>query len=87
MRYKLPQHVVSVRHGPDTVLLDLRQNLYFSLNEVGGRCWALFADDHSIDQVITTLAGEYEMPSVDVRIDVERLAKELEASGLVERTD
>jgi Coenzyme PQQ synthesis protein D (PqqD) len=69
--------------GGETVLLNLANENYFGLDEVGTRVWQVLAETHSANDVVTRLVEEYDVPTEQLRADVERLLTELAAAGLV----
>jgi hypothetical protein len=83
MRYKLQPHVVSVIHGVDTILLDLANDQYFTLNQVGSRCWALLADGVSVDDATMALVEEFDVSPDTLRSDLNRLFAALRQSELI----
>lgn len=69
--------------GGETVLLNLANESYFGLNEVGTRIWQVLAETNSANDVIKCLVDEYEVSEDQLRIDVEKLIGELVAGGLL----
>jgi len=69
--------------GGETVLLNLANESYFGLDEVGTRIWQVLAETNSANDVIKCLVDEYEVSEDQLRIDVEKLIGELVAGGLV----
>ena len=75
---------VLIQHLDDeAVLLDLRTDSYFSLNEVAARFWQLLADDEDLDACLARLTAEYEIDEATLRSDIEALVEELLAAGLL----
>jgi Coenzyme PQQ synthesis protein D (PqqD) len=81
--YRRSPSVLSVQHGVDTVLLDIAHDQYFSLNQIGGRCWGLISDGCSVDDIVRALNAECDVPETPVRADVTRFVDELVACQLV----
>ena len=69
------------------VLVDLRTNQIYELNETGTRVWELMSEGQSIASVLDQLRSEYEVESSDTQSEVEHLVEELESAGLLERKD
>ena len=65
------------------VLLDLTTEMYYSLNEVGSRIWALADGRLSVEAIVDTLAGEFDAERGQIREDVESLLSQLAAEGLI----
>lgn len=65
------------------VLLDLASGMYFGLNEVGARLWALLAEDGSLDHAAQRLEREFDVAPDVLRADLSQLLGEMQAKGLV----
>lgn len=70
-----------------TVILDLRDGVYFELNDVGGRIWQLLQQPRSLKSVLDTLLAEYDVPVARCEGDMMKLVQELLRRGLVEVRD
>lgn len=71
----------------ESVLLDLKSEQYFGLDDVGTRMWQLLVEKDSIQTAIDSLQGEYDVEPAQLQQDVETLISELLANGLVEISD
>lgn len=69
--------------GGETVLLNLANENYFGLDEVGTRVWQVLGETRNANDVVTRLIEEYDVPTEQLRADVERLITELASAGLV----
>ena len=69
--------------GGETVLLNLANESYFGLDEVGTRVWQVLGETHSANDVVTRLVAEFDVTVEQLRQDVERLITELADAGLV----
>jgi len=67
----------------ETVLLNLANESYFGLDEVGTRIWQVLAETSSLPDVVTRLLAEYDVAPEQLRDDVERLVTQLADAGLV----
>jgi hypothetical protein len=67
------------------VLLHARDEVYFGLNEVGARVWALLPPRSSgLDELVSVIASEYpEVPADTIRADVQELLDDLVEHGLL----
>jgi hypothetical protein len=74
---------VSRRLGDTAVLIRLTTNRIYELNATGARVWDLVQADCSVDDIVNTLAGEFEGPRGIIRRDVESILDELMSEGLV----
>ncbi len=82
-------HAPDVLHqelGGETVLLNLDNESYFGLDEIGTRVWQVLSETNSATAVVERLADEYEVSVEQLRSDVEKLIGELLDAGLVSVT-
>lgn len=75
--------VVSRKVGDELVLLDLQRGVYFGLDEVGARIWALMLDNGDASTIVARLADEYEAPRQQLEEGVNQLLLELQSQGLL----
>jgi Coenzyme PQQ synthesis protein D (PqqD) len=68
----------------ETIILDLRSSRYLSVTGVGTRIVELLGEDRTMDDLVDTLANEYEAPPAVVRTDAERFVARLADAGLIE---
>ncbi len=65
------------------VLLNPDSGEYYGLDEVGGRVWELCDGTHSVLQIATLLAQEYDAPLATIQADVLDLLEDLAREKLV----
>jgi coenzyme PQQ synthesis protein D (PqqD) len=65
------------------VILDLSSGLYFGLNEVGTRIWALIGEGRSVADIVQILSHEYEADASNIERDVRELADALLSRNLI----
>lgn len=65
------------------VLLDLRDNVLFTLNDTGVRVWQLLEQHQQMDAVVQQMVEEFEVSEAQVRSDVEALVEQLKEASLV----
>jgi hypothetical protein len=70
-RYRTAEQVSSVTQGDRTVLLDLRSEQFFSLDDVGLRIWESLGRTATVDEIVADLTAIYDAPEADIRHDVE----------------
>lgn len=70
--------------GDETVLLNLKTELYLGLDVVGTRMWAVLQESASIEDAYHVLAGEYEVAPDELRRDLEEFVGELLTQTLVQ---
>ncbi len=66
------------------VLLSLKSERYYGLDEIGTRAWTLLAAGKTVGETAEALGGEFEAPVERIAADVEALVGELVREGLVE---
>lgn len=76
------EHVVTVVEGEQTALFDARAGTYYSLDELGGRIWALLADQ-TLDQIVDRLLEVYDVRRERLCQDLASLIATLAGWGLV----
>ncbi len=69
--------------GDETVLLNVKTENYYSLNEVGARIWELIDGQTTARDIAAKIAEEFDAPVEEVEIDVRTLLRELEQQELV----
>jgi sulfur transfer complex TusBCD TusB component (DsrH family) len=69
--------------GGEAVILGLRDGVYYGLDAVGARVWALIAEPRVIADLVTTIVGEFDVTPERCERDVLALLDDLAARGLV----
>jgi PqqD family protein of HPr-rel-A system len=67
----------------ETIVVDPRSREVHLLNETAGRIWALLAAPRSLDELVGTLADEYETEGDELRAAVTECLSGLSDKGLV----
>jgi len=67
----------------ETVLLNLRDESYYGLDDVGTRVWQLLGEHGDIESIVSTMLGEYDVDEATLRRDVAQLIAALLDAGLV----
>ena len=68
----------------ETIILDLRGSRYLSVTGVGTRIVELLAAETTLDDLVHTIADEYDSGDDVIRTDAERFVGKLRAAGLLE---
>jgi hypothetical protein len=68
----------------ELVVLNLDNEHYFGLNEVGTTMWEALTTAPTVSDAIQQLLGMYDVDEETLTRDVESLLKDLSARGLVE---
>lgn len=71
------------RTGTESVVLDLRSEQYFGLNEVGTRIFELLALDPELQTAFQVLLGEFDVAPEQLQQDLLELVSQLVHAGLV----
>ncbi|MHC4516590.1 MAG: PqqD family protein [Planctomycetota bacterium] len=71
----------------ETVVLNYGDGVYYSLNSVGARIWALLQDSTRVQGILDTLLAEYDTEPEVCKTDLMELLVELQQLGLVEIQD
>jgi hypothetical protein len=81
--FDISDDCLSQEVNEETVLLDLKGESYFSLNDVGTRIWQLIQSEQMVSEVLETLFDEYDVSKEQLEIDVGDLLDKLAEAGLV----
>jgi hypothetical protein len=71
----------------ESVLLNLNNEQYYGLDEVGTRMWKVLTESDSIQHAIEQLLAEYEVDQKTLEKDVQELLKKLMEQGLIRVDD
>lgn len=85
-RFRAAEHVVATQQHDTTILLDILRGKYYTLNQVGGRIWALLADGATASSVQQCLAKEFAIPPERLAADVESFMVTLDSARLISVT-
>lgn len=75
---------VSTNLSGEAVILGMRDGVYYGLDPVGARIWALVQAPRAIDEVVSTIAAEYDVSRERALADLLALAGQLMERGLLE---
>ncbi len=67
----------------EAVLLHVGDGTYYRLNRTGTRVWQLLEQGTSRDQIVRTIAAEFDAPETAIAGDVKALLQDLEQHGLI----
>ena len=67
----------------EAVLLDLRSQHYFGLDEVGTRIWQLLAEHGRAELVLKKLLQEFDVDEASLTVDLAEFLTRLESAGLI----
>jgi hypothetical protein len=71
----------------EAVILDLKNGIYYGLDEVGARIWTLIQQPRRVQEILETLLSEYDVELERCEYDLLSLLRELKSRGLVEESN
>lgn len=77
-------HVTSCDVGDGVALLNLEAGVYFGINDVGARVWALMEKPVSFNAICSTIAEEFDVSYSVCRSDLSDLMISMMEHGLIE---
>jgi hypothetical protein len=83
-RISAPSDVLVSEVGGESVLLNLKSERYFGLDEIGTRMWKALTSSDSIQTAYEALLAEYDVDEARLRQDMEELIGKLAEQGLVD---
>ena len=75
--------VVYAELDNEAVLLNVTTGMYFGLDAIGTRIWALVVSGTSHEQIVEALLAGYDVPRDVLESDVTEFLSDLNAHGLV----
>jgi hypothetical protein len=69
-----------------SVLINLQSGKVFSLNGVGAKVWTMLEQGAGFDGVLDALSREYNLPSAELKIDLDGFIRELARKDLLRVT-
>ncbi len=79
----ISSEVLTQEVGGETVILDLKSETYFGLDEVGTRIWQLLVEQEDIQTITATILSEYDVDEDQVEKDIQNLLVKLDVAGLI----
>jgi len=86
-RVKLPDDVLISDLEGESVILNLKSERYYGLDNVGTRFLTLLSTSESIEQAFEALLAEFDVEADTLRLDLTNLLVDLREQGLVEICD
>ena len=78
---------VSCNLADEAVILDLKAGVYYGLNVVGMRIWALLQEPKTVSEIRAAIFGEYDVDVDRCQHDLLALLLDLEAKKLIRVSD
>lgn len=69
----------------ESIMLNLRDDAYYRLNDVGTRLWQLLSESGEVEQVVRQMLTEYEVDESRLRQDLAHLLQEMGNAGVITR--
>jgi hypothetical protein len=79
----VPEDVIFRELDGEAIILNLATGMYFGLDEIGTRVWALVASSGTLGDAVDVLTAEYDVDRPALERDVLELAGQLLDKGLV----
>ena len=82
-KIEISSEVLTQEVGGETVILDLKSESYFGLDEVGTRIWQLLQEQKDIPTITATMLNEYDVEEEQLGKDIQNLITQLNKAGIV----
>jgi len=83
MKISISEDILFQLLDTNSVVLDLKSESYFGLDEMGTKMWQLLTEFGNIDAVVKQLGKEYQVDKVSLRQDIDNLVKQLANNSLL----
>lgn len=83
-RLRIPDGILSHNLQGEEVVLNLNNGVYWGLDAVGTRTWALLQENRRLDSIYEIMREEYEVSEERLRQDLLNFMAQLVDNGLVE---
>jgi hypothetical protein len=80
----VPDDVIFRELDGEAIILNLATGMYFGLDEIGTRLWALVTESGTLRHAVDVMAGEYDVDRPALEGDALELAGQLIDKGLVQ---
>ena len=82
--FVVPEEVIFRELDGEAIILNLATGIYFGLDEVGTRLWAIVAESGTLRRAADVMVGEYAIDRATLEVDLLELAGQLVERGLVQ---
>ena len=79
----ISEQALSQQVSGETVILDLKSESYFGLDEVGTRIWQLLQENGDLQSAFDTMLKEYDVQPEQLKTDLDALIGNLQEAGLL----
>ena len=80
---EISSEVLTQEVGGETVILDLKTESYFGLDEVGTRIWQLLQEQEGIQTITAAMLNEYDVEEDQLEKDIQSLLTQLDNAGII----
>jgi len=80
---EISSEVLTQEVGGETVILDLKTESYFGLDEVGTRIWQLLQQGKDTQNITETMLDEYDVEEKQLEKDIQNLLTKLNEAGII----
>ncbi len=77
-------HQTSAEVDGESVILDLKEGVYYGLNPVGARIWSEIQEPTAVEEITAAITAEYDVDREQCRRDVISLLQDLEENDLIQ---
>lgn len=63
--YKRNPELLAVDMDGETVMMDMISGNYFGINTVGSHVWAVLETEHTVEEILKSLEGQFEISESD----------------------
>jgi len=77
------EHIAGELLEGEFVIMNKQDNVYYGLNDVGGRIWQLIKEPHAVSDLIDTLMEEYDVDRTTCASEVIALLDDMAERGLI----
>ena len=82
-KVRVNSEILSREVDGEMVILDLSENAYFGLNEVGTLIWQSLQSGMALQEIASKITEEYEVESDEASRDLLNVLGELQSKGMV----
>jgi len=83
----ITEEALSQEVNGEMVILDLKSESYFGLDEVGTRVWQLLQEHRNVKKVFGIMLGEFDVSEQQLKTDMDNLIDDMMKNGLLQITD
>jgi len=83
----IPQHITTTVFEGSSIVLDLRQNLYYALNDTAAIFWNLLIELGSIEAALAEILKLYNASPDVIEDDMKKFVHSLIKAGLIEKIE